>query len=433
MQNARLWRGLLGLENAVVEGVEFDEDGGVLVASVRPSKGKRNRCGQCPRRCPSYDAGSGRRRWRALDLGSVQVFVEADAPRVTCRDHGVVVASVPWARHDAGHTRAFDEQVAWLATKTSKTAVTELMRVAWRTVGSIVERVWDDTEGLFDRFADLTRIGIDEISYKRGHKYLTVVVDHGSGRLVWAAPGRDTATLTAFFDALGEDRCALITHVSADGASWIANAVRGKCPNAILCADPFHIVKWATDALDTVRRQTWTAVRKQAKTNDARRPRGRPRSDAPARPDTANATGIKRCRYALLRNPDTLSCKQVIQLDWVVRTHPDLARAYYLKEGLRVIFKLPLDEATEALDKWISWARRSRIDAFVRLQRSIVAHRDAILASIEHGLSNGRIESMNTKIRLITRIAFGFASPDALIALAMLSLGGHRPALPGRK
>ena len=433
MQNATLWRGLLGLENAVVEGVEFEEDGGVLVASVRPSKGKRNRCGQCPRRCPSYDAGSGRRRWRALDLGSVQVFVEADAPRVTCRDHGVVVASVPWARHDAGHTRAFDEQVAWLATKTSKTAVTELMRVAWRTVGSIVERVWDDTEDLFDRFADLTRIGIDEISYKRGHKYLTVVVDHGSGRLVWAAPGRDTATLNAFFDALGEDRCALITHVSADGASWIANAVRGKCPNAILCADPFHIVKWATDALDTVRRQTWTAVRKQAKANDARRPRGRPRSDAPARPDTANATGIKRCRYALLRNPDTLSCKQVIQLDWVVRTHPDLARAYYLKEGLRVIFKLPLDEATEALDKWISWARRSRIDAFVRLQRSIVTHRDAILASIEHGLSNGRIESMNTKIRLITRIAFGFASPDALIALAMLSLGGHRPALPGRK
>ena len=433
MQNATLWRGLLGLENAVVEGVEFDEDGGVLVASVRPSKGKRNRCGQCPRRCPSYDAGSGRRRWRALDLGSVQVFVEADAPRVTCRDHGVVVASVPWARHDAGHTRAFDEQVAWLATKTSKTAVTELMRVAWRTVGSIIERVWDDTEGLFDRFADLTRIGIDEISYKRGHKYLTVVVDHGSGRLVWAAPGRDTATLTAFFDALGEDRCALITHVSADGASWIANAVRGKCPNAILCADPFHIVKWATDALDTVRRQTWAEVRKQAKANDARRPRGRPRSDAPARPDTANATGIKRCRYALLRNPDTLSCKQVIQLDWVVRTHPDLARAYYLKEGLRMIFKLPLDEATEALDKWISWARRSRIDAFVRLQRSIVTHRDAILASIEHGLSNGRIESINTKIRLITRIAFGFASPDALIALAMLSLGGHRPALPGRK
>ena len=116
----------------------------------------------------------------------------------------------------------------------------------------------------------------------------------------------------------------------------------------------------------------------------------------------------------------------------MVTTNPTLGRAYYLKEGLRVVFKLPLTEATEALDKWVAWARRSRIASFVKLQRSIIKHREAILASIEHGLSNGRIESMNTKIRLITRVAFGFKSPDALIALAMLSLGGHKPVLPGR-
>ena len=97
-----------------------------------------------------------------------------------------------------------------------------------------------------------------------------------------------------------------------------------------------------------------------------------------------------------------------------------------------MIFQLPYDQAVEALDRWVSWARRCRIPAFVKLQRSIVKHRASILAAIEHGLSNGRVESMNTKIRLITRIAFGFKSPDALIALAMLSLGGHKPALPGR-
>ncbi len=125
-----------------------------------------------------------------------------------------------------------------------------------------------------------------------------------------------------------------------------------------------------------------------------------------------------------------LTEKQQIKLAWVVHTNPALGRAYYLKEGLRLVFKLPRDEAAEALDKWISWARRCRIPSFVKLQRSIVKHRAAILASIEHGLSNGRIESMNTKIRLLTRIAFGFKSPDALIALAMLSLGGHKPALP---
>ena len=97
-----------------------------------------------------------------------------------------------------------------------------------------------------------------------------------------------------------------------------------------------------------------------------------------------------------------------------------------------MIFKLPHEQAAEALDKWVGWARRSRIPAFVKLQRTIVKHRAAILASIEHGLSNGRVESMNTKIRLITRIAFGFESPTPLIAPAMLSLGGHKPILPGR-
>ncbi len=115
-----------------------------------------------------------------------------------------------------------------------------------------------------------------------------------------------------------------------------------------------------------------------------------------------------------------------------MQTDPTLGRAYYLKEGLRTVFQLPHAEAAEALDRWVAWARRCRIPAFVKLQKTIVKHRASILASIEHGLSNGRIESMNTKIRLITRVAFGFKSPEALIALAMLSLGGHKPLLPCR-
>ena len=141
---------------------------------------------------------------------------------------------MPWARHGSGHTHHVDAQVAWLATQTSKTAITVLMRIAWRTVGATSTRVWADTEKLHDQFADLTRIGIDEISYKRGHKYLTVIVDHdseySSGRLVWAAPGQYKATLASFFDALGPERSALITHVSADGAAWIARVVAEKAP-----------------------------------------------------------------------------------------------------------------------------------------------------------------------------------------------------------
>jgi transposase len=241
VRNASVFRALLGVEKAVVERVEFDEDEQVLLAHVRVARGASGRCGVCRRRCGRYDAGEGRRRWRTIDLGTVRAYVEADAPRVRCRQHGVVVAHVPWARHGVGHTLAFDETVAWLVTQCSKTAVTELMRIAWRTVGGIIARVWADVEKLGDRLDGLTRIGIDEISYKRGHRYLTVVVDHDTGRLLWAAPGRDRVTLGAFFDLLGPDRCAQITHVSADQADWIAEVVAERCPAAVQCADPFYV------------------------------------------------------------------------------------------------------------------------------------------------------------------------------------------------
>lgn len=421
MRGSRIWRSLLGLHKTVIEHVEMQDgqgpgEGEVVVVSVRPTRSARSRCGVCQRRCRGYDQGKGRRRWRALDFGTVQVYLEAQAPRVSCRAHGQVVAAVPWARHDVGHTHSFDQTVAWLATVASKTAVTELMRVAWRSVGAIIARVWADTEQLFDRYANLTRIGIDEVSFKKGHKYLTVVVDHDSGRLVWASEGRSKATLNKFFDALGPKRCAQVTHVSADGADWIATVVENWCPNAVRCADPFHITKWATDALDAVRRSAWNQARKEATTPQEKK----------------TAERLKNSRYPLWKNPADLTSNQQVKLAWIEKTNPTLHRAYLLKEGLRTALKLPLSEAITALDRWISWARRCRINQFVTLQRRIVKHKATILASIEHGLSNGRVESMNTRIRLITRMAFGFKSSQALIALAMLNLGGHRPALPGR-
>jgi len=291
-----LWRAVLDAEKTVIEDVRFDEDQGCVVVHVRPVARQRGRCG---RGCRGYDQGRGqRRRWRALDLGVIQAFLEADSPRVSCPEHGVVVAHVPWARHDSGHTLAFDEQVAWLATQTSKTAVTELMRVAWRTVGSVVSWVWADTEALHDRFADLTRIGIDEISYRRGRLYLLVVLDHDTGRLVWAGPGRDSATLQGFFDALGPQRCANITHVTADSANFIAKAVVTNCPEAVQCADPFHVVKWATEALDEcagsrgTRPAGWAAGPSRAEAAASHRPTRHRGSPAPE-PRRSRAPGSR--------------------------------------------------------------------------------------------------------------------------------------------
>ena len=422
MRNVSLWRRALGLVRTVIEEVVEDPVADAVVVRVRPRKRFGRRCGRCGRRAPGYDRGEGRRRWRALDAGEVRVLLEADAPRVNCPVDGPTVIQVPWARHDAGHTRSFDDTVAWLVTRCSKTAVSELMRVGWRTVGSIITRVQADIDQGVDRFAGLSRIGIDEISYKRGHKYLTVVVDHDSGALVWAAAGRNEATLEGFFDQLGEARCARITHISADGAEWIARVLARRCPQAICCADPFHIVKWATDALDEVRRWAWNLARG---TSNASRSQRRHRHPKVHR--------LKKVRWALWKNPEDLTDRQREHLAWLVKTHPTVHRAYLLKEGLRLVFQLRGQDAKDALDRWISWARRSRIPTFVRLQRRIVTHRATIDATLDHGLSNGLIESTNTKIRLLTRIAYGFKHPHALIALALLALGGHQPNLPGRQ
>lgn len=412
MRSTTLWARLLGLVKAVVEDVTFDEADECIVVSVRPRKATKRRCGRCGKRCPGYDQGEGRRRWRALDLGTIRTYLEADSPRVRCPEHGVIAAQVPWARHGAGHTYAFDDTAAWLVTHCSKSAVRDLLRVAWRTVGAIVTRVVADAEASTDRFANLRRIGIDEISYKRGHRYLTVVVDHDTGVLLWAHDGRNQKTLEKFFDRLGEDRCAEITLVSADAAEWISNVVHARCKNAELCMDPFHTVAWATKALDEVRREVWNAARKNGQKTVAR--------------------DLKHARYALWKNPEDLTARQGAKLALIAKTNQRLYRAYLLKEQLRQVFVLKGDDGIALLDHWLNWARRCRIPSFVKLAKAITKHRIGIEAALTHGLSNARVESVNTKLRLLTRIAFGFRSPDALIALAMLDLGGLCPPLPGR-
>lgn len=409
MRGIRVWARLLGLRRAVVEDVWVGDEREVIVA-VRPTWRERDRCGICRRRSPGFDLGEGRRRWRALDLGTAMAFVEADAPRVTCRQHGVVVCAVPWARHGSRFTRAFEDQTAWLAVNCSATAVAALMRIAWRTVGGICQRVCAEATREVDLLDGLRRIGIDEISHRTGQRYLTVVVCHDTGRLVWAAAGRDRKTVEAFLDALGEERCKQLELVSADMAAWVVGPVAERCPQAELCLDPFHVVMLATDALDEIRREVWNQARQAGQ--------------------TALAKDLKGARFALWKNPENLTDRQAAKLSDIQRTNARLYRAYLLKEQLRLIYRLPAKHAIELLEQWLKWARRCRLGPFVRLAKTISQQRAGITAAIRHGLSNARVEAINTQIRLLTRRAFGFHSPDALIALAMLSLADLCPPLP---
>ena len=412
MLGSNVWRKVLGVDRAtVIEAVEAQGDAWI-VARVRPRRASKRRCGLCGTLAPGYDKGEGRRRWRALDLGTVMCFLEADSPRVNCPTHGPTVAQVPWARHGAGHTYAFDDQCAWLVTHTAKSTLCELMRIAWRTVGAIIDRVVADGRAAHDPFCGLRRIGIDEISYKKGHRYLTIVVDHDTGRLVWAAVGRDMKTLNSFFDLLSDERCAKIRLVSADAAEWIDNVVAERCKNATLCTDAFHTVKWATDALDEVRREVWNEARRAGMSQHAEQ--------------------LKGCRYALWKNPEDLTARQQAKLAWIAVVNDKLYRAYLLKEQLRAIIHLKGHRGLAMLDDWLAWASRSRIPAFVELGRKIRRNRPGIEAALRHKLSNALIESTNTKLRVLHRMAFGFSKPEHLIALALLDRGGYRPPLPGR-
>lgn len=409
----KVWRKLLGVEGIVVEGWDFDEADGAAVVSVRPMKRGRRRCPYCRTRCGGYDRGSGRRRWRGLDLGTTRVYLEAEAIRVRCPEHGVVVAEVPWARPESGFTRAFEEQCAWLAVQTSQTAVAHLMRVAWRSVGRMLKRVAGEQLVGQDLLEGLERIGIDELSYRKGHKYVTVVIDHDSGRLVWMAPGRDRDTVHGFFDELGAERSGRLKLVSADAAAWINGVVAERAPQAERCMDPFHVVQWATDALDQVRRAVWNDLRKYG--------------------DAEQAPPLKNARWALWKNPEDLNGRQRATLSWVAYLNEPLYRAYLLKEGLRTVFQQKsFSDAKARLNAWLTWACRCRIEPIVKLSKSVRRHRVQIEAALRHRLSNAVVEGKITQLRLLHRVAHGFHDVQAFISLALLKLGGLCPPLPGR-
>jgi transposase len=414
LRKSRVFAAGLDDQNMVVEDVSIEVETSrgknlvtseVMVFSVRPKASQASRCSQCRKRCPGYDSGDGMRRWRILDVGTTKACLQAAAPRVQCREHGVVVAHVPWARPGARHSWAFEDTCAWLAAHTAMSVLTMFLRIAWRTVAAIVTRVVADGLDTNDLLAGLTRIGIDEISYRKGQRYLTVVIDHTTGRLVWAKEGRNQETLGKFFDQLGAGRAALLTHVSCDGAEWIHALVRQRAPAAVICLDPFHVVAWALKALDKVRVRTMTKA------------------------------GIRdrHAMWATRKDPAELTGEQCSSLAGIAVTNKALYRAYLLKEQLREVFRIKGRKGRRLLAGWLSWASRSRIPEFVALARSIRRYRDLIRNTLNHGLSNARSEATNTHLRALTKRSYGFHSPEALIAMALLTRGDLCPPLPGRK
>jgi transposase len=395
---------LLRLPGASVIDVSFSGEGVIVTVRLRRRRRVCSGCGQLA----GHVHGRRVKRWRHLDLGASRCWIECELRRVWCPDCGVRSEAVPWARAGAHHTRDFEDLVAWLAQQMAKTPITRLLRIGWDTVGNIIERVVADRLD-HHRLDSLVAIGVDEISYRRGQRYLTTVVDHETGGIVWCAPGRNAQTLQGFFDLLGERKNS-IRAVSIDMSGSYQQAINASIPQADVCFDPFHVVRLAQRAVDQVRRDEWNA-------HD--------------RSHTKAGKWIKGTRWSLLKSPEKQTIDQLAKLGEVQQANKPLYRAFLLKEELRLLYHL--DDPTlapEHLDAWLTWASRSRLEPFTRLARTIRRYRTGILNAIRLGLDNGRLEGLNSRIRLISHRSFGFHSPWPLIALIYLCCAGVHIPLP---
>jgi transposase len=406
-----LLKKLLDLPGIDVSGVSFDD--WRMLVEVR-LRARRLACPLCSFTTRArYDTRPVPSSWRHLDFGTATVLVRAYLRRVNCPEHGVLVEAVPFARSRSGFTRDFEDVTAYLATKTDKTTIARFLRIDWDTVGRTCERVVA-TDLDEDRLDGLVNLGVDEISWRKHHKYLTLVTDHTRRKVVWGRTGKDTAAMDAFFDDLGPDRAAAIEAVSMDMGPAYAKSVRadGHAPQAVVCIDPFHAVKLVGEALDVERRKAWNELRRGG--------------------DPAAAKKFKGARWALLKNPGNLTDDQAATLRKLKRRGGDVWRAYTLKEAFRAIFAgdLAPDTVAELIDRWISRASRSRLPAFVKTAKTIRKHRDGILAAIRLGINNARAEGLNSVVRLIINRARGFHSAEAALALVMLSCGPITLQLP---
>jgi transposase len=397
---------MLRFPGASVNDVAFGAEGVVVTVRLRA---KRPACSGCGARGLGIKEHR-EKRWRHLDLGASRCYIECQLRRLYCPDCGDVYEAVPWARAGSRYTRDFEDVVAFLAQQMAKTPLTKLMRIGWRSVGSVLARVVADKLNRA-RLDGLVMIGVDEISHGSGHKFLTCVADHATGGVVWAAPGRNAATLQGFFDELTGEQKASITAVSIDMSAGYEKAIRAAVPDAAVAFDPFHVVQLGGKAADQVRRDEYNRH---------------------GRSSTGEGKWIKGARYSLLKDTANQTPRQLLKLAEVVLTNKRMYRAFLLLGELRYLYRLPKDEAPARLDAWLAWASRSKLRPFIKLARTIRRHKQGVLTAIQLEISNGRLEALNSRVRLISHRAHGFHSADTLIAMIYLCCAGIQIDLPHR-
>lgn len=416
---------LLQLPDVWVRKVRFEPDRVIVEVAL---KRQRLICPECSYSCRARkDTRPVDSTWRHLDLGVWRLEIHCRRRRLWCPVHGARTEGVPFARPHSAFTRDFERLVAWLATRTDKTTIKRMLRIDWDTVGRIVKRVCDE-ELDPRRLDDLYDIGVDEVSWKRQHNYLTLVADHQRAKIVWGTAGAGEKAADRFFAELDPEtaatpaasaeeplvgcRAAKLEAISLDMGHGYAASARKHAPQAVICIDPYHVVQAANQALDEVRRAYWNELR--------------------ASGDKQAAKRFKDARWCLLKKPEKLTDKQALTLARIRAAGGEAWRAYELKEAVRGIFApgLSVEDVEILIDRLTSRLARCRLEPFIRFGKTLRRHRDGILAAIRLGINQGRTEALNNKVRLITRRAYGFHSAKAALALVLLTCGPITLHLP---
>ena len=474
-------------ETATIKMNAYGEEHDQMIINVtaRPFIRMQSLCPVCRQKC----VRNGHKKdeestWRAPNLNGVPVYIKYQPQRILCPEHGALNEYIPWSDGKSRFTAAFNNEIAWLACQMSKTGICELELVNWRTVGHSIKAAHDRLEpDVSARMHDkVRRICVDETSYKKGYKYITVVYDMDKDRVIWIHEDHGYAIFAEFCQQLTPSERDQIEIVAGDGASWIDSCCKEFFPKATRCVDFFHVAQWINKALDEVRISTAAkakreynqtrneyiqaesrarreyedackelsalphrgrpSARKQQLTmfiaeyeaahseeTEQRRKVGRPKKEkisleheATLKQMDDRLEDFKKAKYALAHNPENCSERQSELLQLIENSYPDLYKAYQMKETLRLILHVKDHElAAEELAKWITDAKQSDIKPMQKLAEKIeTRHKSNILNAVRCQANSSKSEATNTTIKGLIKLARGFHNIENLIALVYL-------------
>jgi transposase len=367
-----------------------DED--CLDVTVEPRANGVILCSKCGRPAPGYDHMSSPRRFEFVPLWGFPVFLVYTMRRVACRRCGVVVEKIPWAEGKRQMTTTFMWFLSNWAKRLSWKQTAQAFKTSWGSVYRSVEmavfwgRARVSKEGV-------TSIGVDEISYGKGHnKYLTLVyqIDEGAKRLLWIGKKRTKKTLERFFNWLGKEASEKLKFVCSDMWKPYITVIAEKAGQAVHVLDRFHIVAKLSKAIDEVR----AAEAKELKAN-------------------GYEPVLTHTRWCLLKRPENLTEKQEVKLAELVKYNLKTVRAYLLKEDFDALWQyVSPGWAEKFMVRWCKRAMRSRLKPMKKVAKMIRAHHDLILNwfRARNQISIGAVEGFNNKVKTTTKSAYGFRS-----------------------